>query len=374
MTFPDVIGLYQHRGVRLRPPPTSLQQWTTVRCFTGAHNDRHPSARVNLRSGGFRCFACGAAGGALAALEILGVYDPDERVRLAVEYGILDEPVKPRPKPPIPPPTPPPPVAPQPIDYNRLDAVPAGGRERCWTYTDAAGTPVGRVKRLDMPAGKRVWQERPEGDQWLPGLEGRLLPLFRLPEVLEHARDGDQVLIVEGEKACDALDRIGMFATTNAGGAGKWRDDHTMALTGATVTAIVDSDLAGRLHGADVTERLDLANINARMPLDLGELRNDGYDVVDYLTGLAETLRAIQPEIDPDNLRLVLQRSLQRELGRQLPADHDALRRFVERARYIADPDGRELLECDQCRQERPHRVSHGIAFCPCGHHRPVAA
>src|SRR5262245_57685060 len=91
--------MYRRYGVTLRPAPDT-SDWATVRCFSGRHDDRHPSARVHLRSGGFRCFTCGAYGGALAALELLGVRDATERVRVAVDYGILDRPIRPRARPP----------------------------------------------------------------------------------------------------------------------------------------------------------------------------------------------------------------------------------------------------------------------------------
>src|SRR5262245_41445047 len=81
-------------GVRL---PELSDGWASTRCFSGRHRDRHPSARVHLRSGGFRCFACDAAGGVLDALELLGVHDRGEARRIAVEYGIL-APSQPRPR------------------------------------------------------------------------------------------------------------------------------------------------------------------------------------------------------------------------------------------------------------------------------------
>lgn len=361
--------MYLRYGIRLRPP-TETAQWATVRCFAGTHQDRHPSARVHLRSGGFRCFTCGAAGGALAALELLGVRDPTERVQAAVDHGILDKPVRPRQRPTlIPPPTPPPPVT-TPVDYSRVGGAPA--RERAWVYENHAGEPVGRVKRVDLPTGKKVWQERHDNGQWLPGLDGTQLPLYRLPQVLDHAAAGLQVVVVEGEKACDALDRVGVFATTNAGGAGKWRDDHTVSLHGADVTVICDSDLAGRLHAADVTRSLLDAGATVRMPLDLYDFRNDGSDVVDHLAAITETVRAVQPDVDIDTLRTSLRRNLDREIARQLPAGIAPLQRFVERARYIADPAGYDLVDCGRCGQKRPHRLSHGIKFCPCGHHQPA--
>jgi hypothetical protein len=64
---------------------------------------------------------------------------------------------------------------------------------------------------------------------------------------------------VEGEKDCDTLNEMGGCATTMPGGAGKWLDIHTQALSGATVDIIVDNDDPGRRHAADVETRLKAA-------------------------------------------------------------------------------------------------------------------
>jgi hypothetical protein len=381
----DVVGLYRRFGVKL--PPLS-DGWATTRCFAGGHRDRHPSARVHLRSGGFRCFTCGARGGVLDALQLLGVYDRDEARRLAVEHYILDPPRRP-----IPPrsPPPPPPVntavnsEPAParaapdlgehIDYDTLPDGPTVTLDRAWEYHDRNGEIVGRVRRQDIAGGhKRIWQERPDGDSWAPGLNGAHLPLYRLPLVLERAAAADQILIVEGEKAVDALDRIGWFATTNAGGAGKWRDEHTAALTGATALVLCDCDAPGRLHAYHVTLDLASAGIQTLIPYDPAPLRRDGYDVVDQLGEVAVTLRAVTPDITDATLRAELHHYLRRLLTLQLLATAEALQRWHEHAVYLTDPAGRAYIHCPRCNEERVHRVSHGIAFCRCGTHQPVPA
>ena len=45
--------------------------------------------------------------------------------------------------------------------------------------------------------------------------------LYRLPELL--ARPDEPVYVVEGEKDADRLASMGLLATTNSGGAGKWQ-------------------------------------------------------------------------------------------------------------------------------------------------------
>lgn len=385
----DVAGMYRRFGVRV--PPLG-DGWVSVRCFSGRHDDRHPSARVHLSSGGFRCLTCHARGGALDALELLGVTDRNEAARIAVEYGILEPAQAKRRR------------RDRPmlagvrtaartelkqrereqvessavgiggtVDYDALPAGPGVRLERSWVYVDEHGAPVGRVRRLDLADGdKRIWAERPDGDGWTPGLAGVLLPLYRLPEVIERARRGERVLLVEGEKAVDALDRLGLFATTNPGGAGKWRAEHTAALAGATVLAIADCDLAGREHALRVSGELAAAGVRVLDPLDLDEHATNGFDVVDYLAELAATVRAVAPDTD---VRVRLRDHLERELRRPLPADSTRLARRLEQVRFRAgDGGGKTLLECGRCDCERVHLLRAGFAFCPCGAHREAPA
>lgn len=49
---------------------TGRGPWRTVRC-PFHRPDAHPSLRVNIESGGFRCMACGARGGSIIAFVML---------------------------------------------------------------------------------------------------------------------------------------------------------------------------------------------------------------------------------------------------------------------------------------------------------------
>ena len=53
----------------------------------------------------------------------------------------------------------------------------------------------------------------------------RVVP-YRLPEIQEAIASERPVFIVEGEKDVDNLTKLGIVATCNAGGAGKWRVEH----------------------------------------------------------------------------------------------------------------------------------------------------
>ena len=90
----------------------------------------------------------------------------------------------------------------------------------------------------------------------LYNLKGVTRELYRLPRVREAVSAGRLVFVVEGEKDADRLESLGLVATTNDGGAGKWRSIHTARLEGAHVVVIADNDAAGRAHARDVCRAL----------------------------------------------------------------------------------------------------------------------
>jgi len=85
-------------------------------------------------------------------------------------------------------------------------------------------------------------------------LNGRGNLLYRLPEVLAAARLGHVVYVNEGEKACEAFRLRGYVATCQPAGAGpgKWKDEHTAALRGATVVIVADYDKVGFEYAREV--------------------------------------------------------------------------------------------------------------------------
>lgn len=140
--------------------------------------------------------------------------------------------------------------------------TPAGQASHIYPYQSATGELLFEVLRVDLPAGKRILQRRPDpasqhGHSW--NLEGVQRVLYRLPQVINAVRDGRTVHITEGEKCADALQQVvgeGEVATTNPQGAGKWQDSFTAALSGATVIVYSDADAPGRLHARTVRDAL----------------------------------------------------------------------------------------------------------------------
>ena len=80
--------------------------------------------------------------------------------------------------------------------------------------------------------------------------------LYRLPRVVAAVTSGEVVSVVEGEKDVHALERAGVTATCNPGGAGKWRDEYSEYLRGAVAVVVTDKDEAGRAHARQVQRSL----------------------------------------------------------------------------------------------------------------------
>jgi len=123
-----------------------------------------------------------------------------------------------------------------------------------YDYHDGMGVMVYQVVRYEPKTFK---QRRPNGSgDWTWNLKDICRVLYRLPQLLAASLD-ELVCITEGEKDADNLINRGFVATTNAGGAGKWKTlSEDRALHGRDVVIFVDKDAKGRAHGRDVASRL----------------------------------------------------------------------------------------------------------------------
>lgn len=170
-----------------------------------------------------------------------------------------------------------------------------------YDYVDEAGDLLYQVVRM-VPKSFR--QRRPDGKGgWVWKLEDVRRPPYRLPEVLAAVAAGDPIFVVEGEKDVEAIRREGFVATCNSGGAGKWTEEHTTCLQGATVVVVADRDGTGRRHAQAVARALDsvAAEVRCAEPVE-------GKDVADHLAAgrtleeLAEVLDEWEADLaEPDH-------------------------------------------------------------------------
>ena len=173
----------------------------------------------------------------------------------------------------------------------------SGLPEKVYPYVDDTGKLLFEVCRFP---GKRFAQRRPDGKGgfiWNLGDVGRVL--YRLPEVLAGVREGKPVHLVEGEKDADSLSTLGLVATTNPGGAGKWQPEYGQALQGAKVIILPDNDEPGRAHAMKVAAHLFGAAAEVRI-LELPGLPPKG-DVSDWFqaAGTREELERLAGEVPP---------------------------------------------------------------------------
>jgi hypothetical protein len=143
-----------------------------------------------------------------------------------------------------------------------------------YTYRDEHGTPLFEVVRFEP---KDFRQRQPNGTWHLRGVRR---VLFDLPAL--HGQT--VVYVVEGEKDVRALQAIGLVATTNMGGAGKWRAEYVDQLRSAgthQVVVLPDNDEPGRAHADAIARSCDGAGLQVTV-LALPDLAPKG-DVSDWL-------------------------------------------------------------------------------------------
>lgn len=201
-------------------------------------------------------------------------------------------------------------------------AAPRDGRDepkfevvRSWEYVDENGDVVIRVCRMengevgsDGRPKKTYRQCRPHAGAWAWGVragiyfkgrdgdwyptkdpsrgttvelpDARLVP-YRLPELIEAISNDLIVFVTEGEKAADRLWDLGVPATTNPMGAGKWPETFGEFFRDANVVILPDNDEPGRKHrdlvGASLLDFTRLVRT-----LDLPGLR-EKEDVAEWL-------------------------------------------------------------------------------------------
>lgn len=152
-----------------------------------------------------------------------------------------------------------------------------------YCYHDGAVEVLYQVVRTHKP--KHFSQRRPDPDrpgEWIYDLEGVERVLYRLPG-LRAANTERYVYVAEGEKDVDRLTEVGLVATCNSGGAGKWRPEFSLELAGRDVVILPDNDRRGEEHAFNVAESV-LPHARSVRIVQLPNLPKKG-DVSDYFDG-----------------------------------------------------------------------------------------
>lgn len=212
------------------------------------HEDRSRSFTFNVKSGGWKCQAgCGSG----------GLKEIADRSQIPFPRGS------------------------EPSTKHEPKKAAAQVLETTYDYNDEQGALVFQVLRYKKGASKTFRQRHPDGaGGWIWKMDGVRVVPYRLPEILA-ADPAATVFIVEGEKDVDNLLALGLVATSNHGGAGKWKNDHARHLVGRRVVILPDNDTPGRKHADVVAASLQGVALETRI-LELPALPEKG-DVSDWL-------------------------------------------------------------------------------------------
>lgn len=187
---------------------------------------------------------------------------------------------------------------------NDDEWTPAGPAVAIYDYRDESGELLFQVCRT---ANKDFRQRRPDpaaksGWSWKLGDTRRVL--YRLPKVIEAVRGGREVWICEGEKDVHTLERHGLVATCNPGGAGKWKPEYTEVLRDAVVTIAADADEPGRAHARAIRDALlpvaaAVRTVEARAGKDITDHVTAGHEIAE-LEITSDSEQQPRPELAPD--------------------------------------------------------------------------
>jgi putative DNA primase/helicase len=209
---------------------------------------------------------------------------------------------------------------------------------------------------------KRFSQRRPDGqDGWIWNLDGVEPVPYRLPELLAAPPD-ETVFVPEGEKDVDALRDVGLAATCNPMGAGKWREEFGRHLEGRDVVVLPDNDKAGRRHARDVAAKLAGHAKRVRI-LEMPEPHKDVSDWIGAGGTMEELLALVAKAPDADEAQR-REPEVEHTAGLDLTEDGVALAYAAEHeGRVVFDHTARRWAEWDGSRWRRDgkERVFNGV-------------
>lgn len=132
-------------------------------------------------------------------------------------------------------------------EYNQ------GGR---WEYTDKEGTPVAYITRWNKSLSTKK-EFRPitvTAQGFYIGKPESGYPIYNLPAILKSW--DETVFLVEGEKCANAVNKLGLLATTTPHGANGIRCCDLAPLAGRNIIIIPDNDEPGMKYAETIKESL----------------------------------------------------------------------------------------------------------------------
>jgi hypothetical protein len=165
-----------------------------------------------------------------------------------------------------------------------------------YDYVDEDGKLLFQAVRYEP---KDFRQRRPDGKGgYINNLQGVRLVPFNLPEVLKS----DTIFITEGEKDCKQLAALGLTASTNPMGAGKWREEYNPYFKDKNIILLPDNDKPGKDHAEQIAASLQGTAASIKI-IELPGLPEHG-DISDWIQQghtkeELQTLITTTPEYNP---------------------------------------------------------------------------
>ena len=270
--------------------PQLRQSGAEWRCKCPVHNGERDSFSADPKTGLCTCHSgCGGKGWNLITLQ-MELAGTDFKTAKAEIFRIVGR------------------VTPS---HNKRPTSSLGPIVVTYNYTDENGGLLYQAVRYDQPKDFR--QRQPDGEGgWTSNIRGVRLVLYRLTELLK--RPTETVFICEGEKDVHALESLGLLATTNAMGAGKWKPEYSEMLRGRAVVILPDLDpptdddgkphYRGQRHAVQVAADLMRVGCEVRI-VEVPK----GKDIFDWIAagGTREELLRLAPEqstLTPESLEL----------------------------------------------------------------------
>jgi hypothetical protein len=202
----------------------------TVLCST--HDDHDPNRDLVLRgekAGSHFCQVCEAGGDALSYYAMKTGLDPKTQFPQVLEGIVSDFGIK---------------VSTNGQVKQRVVAT--------FDYTDEAGNLLYQIQRKEpgkeLRSKKDFVIRRPDGNGgWIYDGKGIEFVLYLLHD-LTKTKGQHRIVVVEGEGKADLLWRMGIRATCNPFGAGKWKKGYSAYLADEDVILWPDKDSAGLEH------------------------------------------------------------------------------------------------------------------------------
>ncbi|WP_332972138.1 MULTISPECIES: VapE domain-containing protein [unclassified Microcoleus] len=232
---------------------------------------------------------------------------------------------------------------------------------RYWYYPARDGSPLVRVRRIDngKDNSKRdIKQQRWDKDKqnWIMKLDGIIradIPIYRYADIQKAIVEGKIIYIVEGEPCADLLWSMGLAATCNIGGGGKWQASDTEDLKGAAIIVICpDRDKKGIEHAERIAKDFPGAlwlYPYPKSPAWDNLPKSQGLDIADWITSRNLTEKDLMENLS--QRRAAIQ-SLQKSFEQEAVGDNHPAKSRNKRLMNLLEAQYGERLTLNEMSQQ----------------------